>query len=250
MGVEEENVNSSASERKKEEEIPGLDFFPERRGDSIQRNFFRKYIIGENKDNLQRIKCERRVHEMIEKSPILKHMLGALKSTGCGFDLNRHVSCEPCSKIVTGGYDPELNQIVVCQNMATNNGMVQGVLAHEMLHMFDYCRAHLDFKNIEHLACTEIRAANLMHCSFLSAMLMGAASPMRIKEQHKACVRQKALASVMAVRDVTLEEATAAVDRVFTRCYNDLEPLGRRLRRNSNDQERIYRERYHYGYGY
>jgi len=48
--------------------------------------------------------------------------------------------------------------------------MVQGVLTHEMIHMFDACRHEMDFKDMHHLACTEIRAANLTHCSFMSAM--------------------------------------------------------------------------------
>jgi hypothetical protein len=63
--------------------------------------------------------------------------------------------------------------------------MVQGVLTHEMIHMFDYCRNDLDFKNIDHLACTEIRAANLTHCSFMSAWVQGDASPFKIKEAHQ-----------------------------------------------------------------
>lgn len=63
-------------------------------------------------------------------------------------------------------------------------------------------------------------------------------------------MKRKALASVMAVRDLSNEEAKAAMDRVFTKCYNDLEPLGRRLRRNSRDIHRVYRERYLYGYGH
>lgn len=54
--------------------------------------------------------------------------------------------------------------------MARSTGMVQGILVHEMIHMFDACRHELDFKNVHHLACTEIRAANLTHCSFMSAM--------------------------------------------------------------------------------
>lgn len=62
-------------------------------------------------------------------------------------------------------------QIVVCQNVARSQGMVQAVLTHEMIHMFDYCRHEMDFKNLEHLACTEIRAANLTHCSFMSAWM-------------------------------------------------------------------------------
>lgn len=54
--------------------------------------------------------------------------------------------------------------------------------------------------------------------------------------------------SVLAVRDISREEALAAVERVFDKCYNDLEPVGRRIRRNSLDIEKAYRERYHYGY--
>lgn len=85
---------------------------------------------------------------------------------------------------MTGGYDPELNQIVVCQNN-TDAGTVQGILTHEMVHMFDLCNNNLDFKNIDHLACTEIRAANLAHCSFLSAFVQGDASPFAIKQKHQ-----------------------------------------------------------------
>jgi len=63
--------------------------------------------------------------------------------------------------------------------------MVHGVLTHEMIHMFDYCNNDMDFRNVDHLACTEIRAANLAHCSFLSAMFQGDASPFNVKEAHQ-----------------------------------------------------------------
>ena len=32
-----------------------------------------------------------------------------------------------------------------------------GVMAHELLHMFDNCRAKFDYRNLEHVACTEVR---------------------------------------------------------------------------------------------
>lgn len=63
--------------------------------------------------------------------------------------------------------------------------MVRGVLLHEMIHMFDYCRNTLDVKNIHHLACTEIRAANLAHCSFVSSLLQGDSSFINIKATHQ-----------------------------------------------------------------
>ena len=96
-----------------------------------------------------------------------------------------------------------LNQIVVCQNVKKNEGLVQGVLTHEMIHMFDYCNNELDFKNIDHLACTEIRAANLTHCSFISAVIQGDASMFRIKKAHENCVKTKAICSILAVRKVS-----------------------------------------------
>lgn len=129
-----------------------------------------------------------------------------------------------------------------------NLGLVQGVLTHELIHMFDYCKNQLDFKNLDHLACTEIRAANLAHCSFLSAVSNGDASFFNIKEAHQYCVRNKALSSILAVRTVSEVDAMKAIDRVFPKCYSDLEPIGRRLRRNSEDIERAYAEGYYYGY--
>lgn len=71
-------------------------------------------------------------------------------------DIRRNICCEPCENPVTGGFDSEYNQVVVCQNNARSRGVVQGVLAHELMHMFDYCRANMDFKNMDHLACTEV----------------------------------------------------------------------------------------------
>lgn len=78
--------------------------------------------------------------------------------------------------------------------------------------------------------------------------MQGDAAPWRVRAAHAACVKTKAAASVMAVRDVTEEEARRIVDRVFERCYADLEPIGRRVRRNSTDMVRAFNERSIYGY--
>lgn len=141
-----------------------------------------------------------------------------------------------------------MNQIVICQNNAKIEGIVGSVLTHEMIHMFDYCRNHLDFKNIDHLACTEVRAANLTYCSFMSAMIDGDAALWDIKKRHQECVRRRAMLSVLAARGVTVEEATAAVERVFHKCYSDMEPIGRRIRRGSDDMEKALFEATLFGY--
>lgn len=54
---------------------------------------------------------------------------------------------------------------------------------------------------------------------------------------------------MLAVRkNISKLEAIAVVEKVFPKCYADLEPIGRRLRRGSADQERAYAEAKYYGY--
>ncbi|KAJ2952968.1 hypothetical protein O0L34_g7343 [Tuta absoluta] len=240
------DVNSSRRQQPKEEAW-GYDLYPERRG-TFQPKISSILIGKEGKEGIDKIKCEKNVFECIKTSPIVKVMMAALRSSGCPIDIRRHISCEVCDYSVSGGYDPELNQIVVCQNVSTRKGMVQGVLAHEMIHMFDYCRNELDFKNMEHLACTEIRAANLTHCSFTSAWSQGDASWTKVKQAHQDCVKTKALYSVMAVRQISKAEAVDIIEKVFPKCYGDLEPIGRRIRRNSDDMMRAFKEASYYGY--
>uniref|UniRef100_A0A1B0C5I8 Mitochondrial inner membrane protease ATP23 n=1 Tax=Glossina palpalis gambiensis TaxID=67801 RepID=A0A1B0C5I8_9MUSC len=92
-------------------------------------------------------------------------------------------------------------QIVVCQNMARKQGMVKVVLTNEMIHMFDYCNNELDFRNIDHLKC----------------------------------VKTKALASALAMRNMSRQAVIEVMERIFHRCYNDLE-------RNSPYKHRAYME--------
>ncbi|XP_030760884.1 mitochondrial inner membrane protease ATP23 homolog [Sitophilus oryzae] len=246
---------SSKQDTNKKESTPvdrntgqwGYDLYPERRQEK-KPTPLTHYILGKGSENLEKIKCERGVYRCFKESPIVKLMLGALKSSGCPVDIRRHISCEECSLEVSGGFDPVLNQVVICHNNASKEGIIQGVLLHEMVHMFDFCRNNLDFKNIDHLACTEIRAANLAHCSFMSAWVNGDTSIFNMKATHQNCVKNKALTSMLAVRNITQNEAINAIERVFDRCYNDLEPLGRRLRRSSNDMTKAYEDGIYYGY--
>nr|CAG4638710.1 EOG090X0CKN [Cyclestheria hislopi] len=170
----------------------GYDLYPERRGERPRPKWWQIAFFGDGRQTIDRTKCERNVYYCLQNSPMVKLMTSALKASGCNIDIRRHIACEICDHKVSGGYDPELNQIVVCENVAKSRNVVQGVLAHEMIHMFDYCRHQLDFKNINHLACTEIRAANLTHCSFMSAWAQGDASLFRIRRQHAECVKSKA----------------------------------------------------------
>ncbi|XP_076625216.1 mitochondrial inner membrane protease ATP23 homolog [Colletes latitarsis] len=243
--TKEEKEEQSVPSTNTDTEFEHSDLYPERRGQK-PRSWFNKFFRVDEREEISRLKCEANVYKCVTESPLVKLMMAALKSAGCEIDIRRHISCEICNTSVTGGYDPELNQIVVCQN--NSKGIVQGVLGHEMIHMFDACRNNLDFNNLDHLACTEIRAANMCHCSFLSAWSQGDTSLFNFKEAHQICVKKKALQSILAVRKVTEDEARKAVSRVFDKCYSDLEPIGRRIRRNSQDMEKAYLEGPLYGY--
>lgn len=226
-----------------------LKLFPDRRpgSSSVIKNSYLYRLFA--RDSYARLKCEKSVKEIVESSPMVKLMMAALNSSGCPVDISRHIACEPCNRGVTGGYDPTLNQIVICYNQCSSKSMMDGVLGHELLHAWDYCRANLDFDNVRHVACTEIRAANLFHCSIMSGFIAGSVSLTNLSKAHSRCVKQKAVASILAVRpQMDPREAWKVVDSVFDKCYNDLEPIGRRVRRNSRDRERAYRERYFYGY--
>ena len=52
----------------------------------------------------------------------------------------------------------------------------------------------------------------------------------------------------MAVKKVSEQEARSVIDKVFDKCYKDLEPFGRIPRRASNDYLKAYQERFVYGY--
>lgn len=45
-----------------------------------------------------------------------------------------------------------------------------------------------------------------------------------------------------------MKEAIEIIEKVFPKCYDDLEPIGRRIRRNSDDMLKAFKEASYYGY--
>ncbi|XP_010705715.1 mitochondrial inner membrane protease ATP23 homolog isoform X3 [Meleagris gallopavo] len=153
---------------------------------------------------------------------------------------DRHFSCENCDGCVSGGFDSATSQIVLCQNNIRHQSHMNRVVAHELIHAFDHCRAHVDwFKNVKHLACSEIRAANLSgDCTLMNEI---ARFKFGLKGHHQTCVRDRAIRSILAVRKVSRETAEKAVDEVFDACFNDLEPFGR-IPHSKTDAKRAYKD--------
>ncbi|XP_067553271.1 mitochondrial inner membrane protease ATP23 homolog isoform X4 [Pseudorca crassidens] len=72
---------------------------------------------------------------------------------------------------------------------------------------------------------SQVRAANLSgDCSLLNEIFR---LHFGLKRHHQTCVRDRAIRSILAVRNISKEVAQKAVDEVFESCFNDHEPFGR-----------------------
>nr|DBA31161.1 TPA: hypothetical protein GDO54_007056 [Pyxicephalus adspersus] len=152
----------------------------------------------------------------------------------------RHFTCEECDENVGGGFDSATSEIVLCQNTINDQRSMNRVLTHELIHAYDHCRADVDFlRNIRHLACSEIRAASLSgDCSLTNEMLR---LKFGLKQHHQTCVRERAVNSILAGRNVSKETAEKAVNEVFDSCFNDREPFGR-IPYNQSSAQMSYKE--------
>ncbi|KAF6726971.1 Mitochondrial inner membrane protease ATP23-like [Oryzias melastigma] len=227
--------------QKKTEEEYGYDLFPERNEGKQNTTSFKESIQTFNH------KCKFMLQVAMETSPYAKLLLTAMKSSGCKVLKERHFSCEDCDGTVSGGFDAASSQIVLCQNNIHQQSHMNRVVAHELIHAFDHCRAHVDwFNNFRHLACSEIRAANLSgDCSFVSEV---SRFNFGLKKHQQECVRGRALRSILAVRKITREEAERMVDSVFDSCFNDHAPFGRipHGKKDAKFAHRDYTNRDHY----
>ncbi|XP_049669600.1 mitochondrial inner membrane protease ATP23 homolog isoform X2 [Accipiter gentilis] len=198
----------AAEGREEEEEDGGDDFgyrlFPDR-NKKPQSFLARSLFTFHNR-------CQLMLRMTLDTNPYAQLLLEAMKQSGCTVFNDRHFSCENCDGCVSGGFDSATSQIVLCQNNIRHQSHMNRVVTHELIHAFDHCRAHVDwFNNVKHLACSE------------------------------ACVRDRAIRSILAVRKVSKEMAEKAVDEVFDACFNDLEPFGR-IPHSKTDAKRAYRD--------
>ena len=241
--------------------------------------FLKHFLLSGVRETIIR-NCEESVVECFENVPYLKLLWDSMQSMGCKVNLSRNISCELCQNgydlQYQGNYDEDKNQVknfeipdilfarlysqtpsftygfflhifilfqaVICAN--NNRGNFCGTLMRQMISMFDQCA----FKNqntIEHLACTEVRKANLAACNPAANLFTFHALPRA--GAHKECVRNVATHSLYVQKFAQPEEAIEAVDKVIDKCYLDLEPIGRRAN-SSQDMIRAYQERYLFGY--
>jgi len=117
--------------------------------------------------------------------------------------------------------------VVVCQNHVQTQEEVNNLLAHELIHAYDHCRAKdLDWNNCMHHTCSEIRAASLSgDCNWFFEALRG---NFGLKKQHQECVRRRAKLSIaMNPACGDNDQQLKAVDDCFEKCFADTAPFDR-----------------------
>ena len=188
------------------------------------------------------VQCEKNIARALRTSPFIRLLISGLEEAGCNIIPHRHIVCEPgCSPEVSGGFDQTTNQVVICSNVCQSPSKVEEILAHELVHLYDYCTINLDLTRSDHLACTEIRAANLAHCK---NQFYDALSHQHWKS-HTDCVKHKAASSVRVIKGISHIEAVKIVEKVFSKCYRDLEPVGR-ITKDKYDTCRAFSDNKHF----
>ncbi|CUA78369.1 Mitochondrial inner membrane protease ATP23 [Cryptococcus neoformans var, neoformans B-3501A] [Rhizoctonia solani] len=158
----------------------------------------------------------------MKNSPVVVFMLKhlALHQTNL---TSAHIHCAPCDPTRAGGFSPEAG-ILLCQDRFMSKSHMQDTLVHEMVHVYDHARFKVDWSDLRHHACSEIRAASLSgDCRWSRETQRGF---MTFSKQHQACARRRAILSVMANPACkSHQDAERAVNEVWESCFKDTRPF-------------------------
>ncbi|PMD55033.1 mitochondrial inner membrane protease atp23 [Hyaloscypha bicolor E] len=197
----------------------------------IGQHYFRedKYIQNEARDCKS---CDEWRDWCFKYSPtviFLRKNIEALNG-----DLNaKNVRCRRCPTRRTedggfvrqgGGFSPD-HGILICANEMRDRKHLEDTLAHEMVHAWDHLRWKVDWADLRHAACTEIRASSLSgECRFMREFWTR--NNWKLTQQHQNCVRTRAVKSVMA-RPACKDDVQAVkvVNEVWDSCFSDTRPF-------------------------
>ncbi|KAK4689003.1 hypothetical protein P7C73_g1106, partial [Tremellales sp. Uapishka_1] len=167
-------------------------------------------------------RCEKWKKDLMSNSPIVVFMLKHLSLSSCTFPSSA-IQCHPCPPSRSGGFHPE-HGILLCQNRFNNKRHMEDTMAHELVHAWDHCKFNVDWTNLRHHACSEIRAANLSgECRLTREFGRGFYA---FSKHHQTCVKRRAVLSVMANPGCDSQEmAEKTVNEVWESCFKDTRPF-------------------------
>ena len=190
-------------------------------------------------------RCDEARDYLLKYSPIVRFMAEKTTQLG-GHDMDASkIVCARCPARVTeievkgedgeakkqlsvvrqgGGFHPDFG-ILLCANEMRDRKHLEDNLAHEMVHAYDHLRWKVDWDNLRHAACSEIRASVLSgECRWTrEAVTRG---NWNLTQQFQHCVRSRAIQSLTA-RPRCRDEAHAAkvVNEVWDSCFSDTRPF-------------------------
>ncbi|KAM3510533.1 hypothetical protein MY11210_005833 [Beauveria gryllotalpidicola] len=191
-----------------------------------------RYKVHEERDCKR---CEDYRSWLFAYSPVVRFLQGKITDLNGRLDAS-NVVCRRCPGFLddegnerrqSGGFSPD-HGILICANEIRDRKHLEDTLAHEMVHVWDHLRYKVDWmgdKDLKHAACTEIRASMLSgECRWTrEALTRGNWS---LTQQFQACVRRRAIKSVMG-RPRCKDDVHAAqvVNQVWDSCYSDTRPF-------------------------
>ena len=85
-------------------------------------------------------------------------MMKHLRLTGADVSSD-DIVCAPCDFSRAGGFSPEAGAVVLCQGKFMSKRHMEDTIVHELVHMYDHAKFKVDWNNLRHHACSEVRSA-------------------------------------------------------------------------------------------
>ncbi|CCD27353.1 putative metalloprotease NDAI_0K01620 [Naumovozyma dairenensis CBS 421] len=176
----------------------------------------------------QCIQCYKDRDWMLSYSPMIRFMTQRIKQISKDDDLkfDEKIICDVCDNTKSGGYHPDFG-ILLCQNRLRDKWHLEDTLSHELIHWYDQLKWEVDWLNLKHHACSEIRASNLSgECRFWQEFKRRGGFTFKIAKGQQECVKRRAILSVMGNPNCKdKEHAERIVEEVWESCFNDTRPF-------------------------
>lgn len=183
--------------------------------------------------------CEEHRNFMFQYSPTVTFMRQEIEKAG-GYVSPRDISCQICPQPKLGGFHPE-HGIQLCANYIPDKWTLNDTLSHELIHWYDNTRFKVNWMDLKHHACSEVRAASLSgECALMTEfgkMMMKVSATdngsevgakkggFRFAKGHQECVKRRAALSVVGhPKCKDMDHAKEVVNDVFRSCFNDTRP--------------------------
>ncbi|ODV92110.1 hypothetical protein CANCADRAFT_147498 [Tortispora caseinolytica NRRL Y-17796] len=183
-----------------------------------------EFQLKKSENECQR--CEKYKKYMLSYSPTVRFMLDNIHKLGGNLHED-NILCAHCTERRGGGFSPELG-IVLCENYIADKSHLEDVLSHELVHAYDFCKFNIDWMNLKHVACSEIRASNLSgECRMMNELIKNRLiTQLKFVKQQQECVKRRALISIKSHPSCKSEEmAERVLDQVWNSCFRDTRPF-------------------------